>query len=31
MHHVVCMAALNHDGFRATALNLTWFRANYEL
>jgi hypothetical protein len=21
------MASLNHDGFRALALNLTWFRA----
>ena len=38
MHHVGCMAALNHIGFRAKALNhigfrakalnLTWFRAH---
>jgi len=28
MHHVGCMATLNHIGFRAEALNLAWFRAN---
>jgi len=28
MHHVGCRAALNHIGFRAKALNLTWFRAH---
>jgi len=28
MHHVGYMAALNPDGFRAKALDLTWFRAN---
>jgi hypothetical protein len=27
MHPMGCMAALNRDGFRALALNLTWFRA----
>jgi len=28
---VGCMAALNHIGFRAKALNLTWFRAHSEI
>jgi hypothetical protein len=27
MHHAGCMAALNPDGFRATALNPDGFRA----
>jgi hypothetical protein len=27
MYHGGYMAALNHAGFRAIALNLTWFRA----
>jgi len=31
MHHGGCMAALNHAGFRAKALSLTWFRAKSDL
>jgi hypothetical protein len=31
MHHIGCMEALNLDGFRAEALNPTWFRAHSPL